>query len=56
MAVDETAILNEMSSSLRIEVSKYLISDMMEGVMPFCDMSPLQWAKVREEGRGGLRS
>ena len=46
MAVDENAILNDMSSGLRIEVSKYLISEMMEDVMPFCDMSPLQWARI----------
>jgi hypothetical protein len=46
VSVDEEAILSEMTSDLRIEVSKYLVSELMEDVMPFKDMSSLQWAKV----------
>ena len=46
VSVNEEAILLEMSSDLRVEVSKYLVSELMEVVMPFRDMSSLQWAKV----------
>jgi len=46
VAVDETAILNELSADLRIEVSQYLVAEMMEDVMPFKDMSPIQWSII----------
>ena len=45
-AVDEQGIINQLSSSLRVEVATFLVSTLMNSVDLFVHLGPSMWAKI----------
>ena len=45
-AIDEQVILGDLSTALRMEVSSFLVSGLMEGVPMFKALNPEIWAKI----------
>ena len=54
-AVDEQGIINQLSTSLRVEVATFLVSTLMSSVDLFVNLGPSMWAQVSHfESRSGV--